>query len=422
MFACKGDAPACAQLNVRHAPMIDLLAGAALLATLLLTACQPNSAAAPSGAAAPPPPPEVGVVTVTPRAIGLSTELPGRLEASRVAQVRARVAGVVQRRLFREGADVKAGQVLFEIDSAPYRAALESAQAALARAQANLTQASAQAERFKPLIEANAISQQDFIGAVAAQKQAQADVAAGTAAVSSAQINLSYASVTAPIAGRIGRALVTEGALVGQGEATPLAIVQQINPMYVNLTQSTGELLQLRRAVESGKLARSTGNGATAIRLILEDGSPYRLAGRLLFSDLTVDATSGQVTLRAEVPNPQGLLLPGMYVRARIEQAQAADAILLPQQAVTRSPQGDSVWVVGADSKVASRPVKVGTALDGEWVVLEGLSAGEQVMVDGFQKLRGPAPVKPVPWQGAASTAAARASAPAPAASPAGAK
>ena len=215
---------------------------------------------------------------------------------------------------------------------------------------------------------------------------------------------------------------MTEGALVGQGEATPLAIVQQINPMYVNLTQSTGELLQLRRAVESGKLARSTGNGATAIRLILEDGSPYRLAGRLLFSDLTVDATSGQVTLRAEVPNPQGLLLPGMYVRARIEQAQAADAILLPQQAVTRSPQGDSVWVVGADSKVASRPVKVGTALDGEWVVLEGLSAGEQVMVDGFQKLRGPAPVKPVPWQGAASTAAARASAPAPAASPAGAK
>ena len=395
--------------------------GKALLAAavLAITACQPGATSAPAAAAAQAPPPEVGVVTVTPRAIGLTSELPGRLEASRVAQVRARVAGIVQRRLFREGADVKAGQALFEIDAAPYRASLASAQAALARSQANLTQAAAQAERFKPLIEANAISQQDFLNAVAAHKQAQADVAAGMAALSTAQINLSYASVVAPISGRIGRALVTEGALVGQGEATPLAVVQQVNPMFVNLTQSTAELLRLRRAVESGKVSQAAGKGAAAIKLILEDGSAYGPTGRLLFSDLTVDATSGQVTLRAEVPNPQGTLLPGMYVRARIEQAQADDAMLLPQQAVTRSPQGDSVWVVGADATAAPRPVKVGGPVDGQWVVLEGLRSGEQVMVDGFQKLRGPGVVKAVPWQGGASPAVPKASAPAPAASPA---
>jgi membrane fusion protein (multidrug efflux system) len=387
--------------------------GLALGVSLFVAACQPGGTpgAAPAGGAGQPPPPEVGVVTVVPRAVGLTTELPGRAEASRVAQVRARVAGILQRRLFREGADVKAGQALFQIDSAPYRATLESAQATLARAQANQTQAQAQAERYKPLLEANAISQQDFINAVAAHKQAQADVAAAQAAVTTAQINLSYASVVAPIGGRIGRALVTEGALVGQGEATPLAVVQQIDPMYVNLTQSTTELLRLRRALDGGKLLRAAG-GAAAVKLILEDGTPYRHSGRLLFSDLTVDPTSGQVTLRAEVPNPQGLLLPGMYVRARIEQAQAADAFVLPQQAVIRSPQGDSVWVVGTDQKVAPRAVKVGVALDGQWVILEGLRAGEQVMVDGFQKLRGPAPVRPVPWVGASAPAASGVAAP----------
>jgi membrane fusion protein, multidrug efflux system len=408
MFACDGDAPALAGRGGRS------VRGAALACLVsALAACQPSPAEGPPGGGpAQAPPPEVGVVTVEPRVVGVATELPGRLEASRVAQVRARVAGIVQRRLFREGADVKAGQPLFEIDAAPYRSALESAQAALARAQANLTQAAAQAERYKPLIEANAISQQDYLNAVAAHKQAQADVASGTAAVNSARINLSYASVAAPISGRIGRALVTEGALVGQGEATPLALVQQVNPIYVNLTQSTAELLRLRRAVDSGKLSRTSGNGAAAIRLTLEDGSMYGHTGRLLFSDLTVDATSGQVTLRAEVPNPEGVLLPGMYVRARIEQAQAADAFVLPQQAVTRSPQGDSVMIVAADGKVAARAVKVGTALDGQWVVLEGLHRGEQVMVDGFQKLRGPAPVKPVPWQGGAAAPAAKASAP----------
>ena len=394
-----------------HRP--DALA-AALAALLALSACGKGAApAAPPGA---PPPPAVGVVTVAPQSVGLSTELPGRLEASRVAQVRARVAGILQQRLFREGSDVKAGQPLFRIDAAPYRAAFDSAQANLARAQANLAQTSAQAERFKPLVEANAVSKQDFVNAVAAQKAAEADVAAGKAALQSAQINLGYANVSAPIAGRIGRALVTEGALVGQGEATQLAVVQQINPMYVNFTQSTSEVLRLRKALDSGQLLRA-GGGAASVKLVLEDGSEYGPAGKLLFSDLTVDATSGQVTLRAEIPNADGVLLPGMYVRVRLVQAQAAGAILLPQQAVTRSAQGDTVLVVGPDSKPAPRTIRIGGAQGGQWVVLDGLKAGEQVIVDGFQKMFVPgAPVKPVPWQPAGS-APAMASAPASAAS-----
>ena len=392
----------------------NVLARSAVLSIArLVVACGQQSAPSPGGPGGGMPPAEVGVVTVAPRSVGLTTELPGRLEASRVAQVRARAAGILQKRLFKEGSDVRAGQALFEIDASPYQASYASAQAALARAQANLTQAAAQAERYKPLLDANAISKQDYINAVAAQKQAEADVASGKAASQIAQINLGYASVTSPISGRIGRALVTEGALVGQGEATQLAVVQQINPMYVNFTQSTTEVLQLRRALESGKFKRASGSDAASVRVVLEDGSEYPQTGKLLFSDLTVDPSSGQITLRAEVPNASGILLPGMYVRVRLEQAEANDAITLPQQAVTRGSTGDSVLVVGADGKVTPRPVKIGSAQGGQWVVLEGLKPGEQVMVDGFQKLRGAAPVKAVPWQPAASGAAAAASAPA---------
>lgn len=390
------------------------LAGSAVvLAVCLLAACGQKPAEGAGGGA--PKPAEVGVVTVAPAAVGLATELPGRLEASRVAQVRARAAGILQKRLFTEGSEVKAGQALFQIDSAPYQASAASARAVLARAEANLTQAAAQAERYKPLMEANAISKQDFINAVAAQKTAEADVASAKAAVQTAQINLGYAAVTSPIAGRIGRALVTEGALVGQGEATQLAVVQQINPMYVNFTQSTTDVLRLRKAVESGQYKRAGGDGAQ-VRVVLEDGSVYAQPGKLLFSDLTVDPTSGQITLRAELPNPGGLLLPGMYVRVRLEQAQAEAGFVVPQQAVTRGTSGDTVMVVGADGKVAPRPVKIGSSVNGQWVVLDGLKAGEQVMVDGFQKLRGNAPVKPLPWKPAGSAASA-ASAPASAAS-----
>jgi membrane fusion protein (multidrug efflux system) len=400
-------------LPYRAAPA---LAGLSL--ALLLTGCGQQDAkpAGPTGAGMPLA--EVGVVTVAPGDIGLFTELPGRLEASRVAQVRARAAGILQKRLFVEGSDVKAGQVLFEIDASPYQAAHASALASLARAEANLMQASAQAERYKPLVAVQAVSQQEFVNAQAAQKQAEADVATGKAAVQTARINLAYASVTAPISGRIGRSLVTEGALVGQGEATPLAVIQQINPLYVNFTQSASEVIALRRALESGRFKRA-GNNAASVRVLLDDGSEYPLAGKLLFSDLTVDATTGQIMLRAELPNPKGALLPGLYVRVRLEQAQASNAITLPQQAVTRSPQGDSVMVVGPDGKVKPRPVKVGSQQGGQWVIVDGLKAGEQVMVDGFQKLRGDVPVKPVPWQAVGSRPAADAAskAPAPAAS-----
>lgn len=387
------------KLSYRMAPALTLSA--------LLVACGQGStpAAGPAGPGGAPPPAEVGVITVAPGDVGLVTELPGRLEASRVAQVRARAAGIVQKRLFVEGSNVRAGQALFQIDASAYQATLASAQASVAKAEANLMQTSAQADRFKPLIEAKAISQQEFVNAQASQKLAEADVAVARAALQTARINLGYASITAPISGRIGRALVTEGALVGQGEATPMAVIQQTDPMYINFTQSASEVLRLRSAMESGQLKR-TGGQAASVRVVLEDGSEYAKPGKLLFSDLTVDATSGQITLRAEVPNPQGTLLPGLFVRVRLEQAQVSNAITLPQQAVTRSPQGDSVMVVGPDGKVAPRPVKVGGQQRGQWVILDGLQSGDQVMVDGFQKLRGGAPVKPVPWQAPGSAPA----------------
>ena len=370
-----------------------------LLCSGLLTACsnQPDEKATGPGAARPPA--EVGVVTVAPGNIGLVTELPGRLEASRVAQVRARAAGILQKRLFREGSDVKAGQPLFTIDSAPYAAVAASAKASQARAEANVAQATALAERYKPLVEANAVSKQEYVNAVAAQKQAEADVAVAKANVQTASINLSYAAVTSPISGRIGRALVTEGALVGQGEATQLAVVQQINPMYVNFTQSAAEVMRLRAALASGQFKQASGLEAASVRVVLEDGTEYAQPGRLLFSDLTVDSTTGQITLRAEVPNQAGILLPGLYVRVLLEQAQASNAITLPQQAVTRTAQGDTVMVVGDDGKVSPRPIKIGSAKGNQWVVLSGLKAGEKVMVDGFQKLQPGATVKPVAWQ-----------------------
>ena len=329
---------------------------ACALMLLALEGCG-DKGAAPGAAGAPQmPPAEVGVITVQPGSVPVITELPGRLEASRVAQVRARAAGIVQKRLFTEGSDVKAGQPLFQIDASTYQATLSSAQAAQAKAEANLTQATALLDRYKPLQAAKAISPQEFLNAQVAQRQAQADVAATQAAVQTARINLGYASVTSPIAGRIGRALVTEGALVGQGEATPLAVVQQVNMLYVNFTQPATEVVRLRQALANGTLKRA-GADAASVRVVLDDGSEYPLPGKLLFSDMSVDASSGQVALRAELPNPQGLLLPGMYVRVRLEQAQVDGGILLPQQAVTRGSQGDTVMVVDAQGKITPRQV-----------------------------------------------------------------
>ena len=365
----------------------------------LLSACgQGDPKAAAAGAPAMPPA-QVGVITVQAQDVPLITELPGRLEALRVAQVRARVAGILQKRQFTEGSDVKAGQPLFQIDPATYQASLDSALASQARAEASLAQATALVQRYEPLQAAKAISPQEFLSAQVAQRAAQADVASAKAAAQNARINLGYASVTAPISGRIGRALVTEGALVGQGDATQLAVIQQVHPLYVNFTQSANEVLKLRQALQSGAIKKA-GADAAAVRIVLDDGREYPLSGKLLFSDLSVDTTSGQVSLRAELPNPQGLLLPGMYVRVRLEQAQVGDGMLLPQQAVTRSATADTVMVVGQDGMVTPRPVKLGGAKGNQWVVLGGLKAGEQVMVDGFQKMMNPkAPVKAVPWQ-----------------------
>nr|WP_315488921.1 efflux RND transporter periplasmic adaptor subunit [uncultured Rhodoferax sp.] len=384
----------------------------------ILAACGAKDAApAAGGGAGGPPAATVGVVTVANEAVALQTELPGRVSAVRVAQVRARVNGVVLKRLFREGSSVKAGQALYQIDSGPYRAALESAQASLAKGQANLAQATAQVERYKPLVEANAISKQEYTTLLTTQKQAEADVATAKAATQTAQINLDYASVNAPISGRIGQSLVTEGALVSAAEATQLAVIQQTDTVYVNFTQSTTDVLRLRKAI-AAKQVRSAGDGSVPVRVVLEDGSELPQKGKLLFTDLTVDATSGQITLRAEVPNPDGMLLPGQYVRVRLSQAEIPAGMLLPQQAVTRSNQGDTVLVVGADNKPTPRPVKIGNAQGNQWVVLDGLKPGEQVIVDGFQKMMVPgAPVKTVPWKaGAAASAPASAPAVAPSA------
>ena len=376
----------------------------ALACSMALTACGKSDSTPQANQSAPGLP--VGVITAAPASVGVLTELPGRVDASRVAEVRARAAGIVQKRVFVEGSNVKAGQLLYSIDAAPYEAAAQNAQAALARAEANALQTSSQLERYRPLVEANAISKQDFVNAEAAQKQAQAEVAAAKASLRSAQINLGYASVTAPISGRIGQALVTEGALVGQGTATPLAVIQQIDPVYVNFTQSAADAFKLRKAMSDGQLS-SSGQEANHVDVLLDDGTRYELPGKLLFSDISVDPTTGQVTLRAEVPNPKGLLLPGLYVRIRMEAAVANNAIALPQQAVTRTQQGNTVTVVDKDGKLSTRNVQITMAKDNQWIVQEGIQPGEQVVVDGLQKLQlmpPGTPVKPVPWTPSSAT------------------
>lgn len=392
----------------RRAPRSSRL-GKGLLLSLMaasLAACQQGSAdqsAASDGAAQQAPKLPVGVVTVQYAPVGLVEDLPGRIEASRVAQIRARAAGILEKRVFQEGTDVKEGELLFRIDAAPYQAALNSARASLARAQTQVTNTKRVVDRYTPLIKANAVSRQDYDNAVAAYKAAQAEVGVAQAAVKTAEINLSYANVTSPISGRIGRALVTEGALVGQGDATPLATVQQIDPVYINITQPASTVMRLKRGLESGQLKQAGKENAASVRILFDDGSAYAHKGKLLFTDLTVDPNTNQMAVRAEVPNPNGELLPGMYVRAELEQAEIPEAILLPQQAVTRTNSGDTVTVVAADGTMSSRNVKIGGSNGNHWVVLEGLKNGEQVMVDGFQlvQMMGVKVVTPVPWKGA---------------------
>lgn len=397
------------------------VAAATMAAVVLLSACGKKDEAPKAGAPAGQqmPAPAVGVITAAFQTVALQNELPARVEPIRTAQVRARVDGVVLKRSFTEGSIVKQGQSLFTIDPAPYQAQLAAARADVARAEANLVASRAIAERYKPLVEANAVSKQEFDNAVAAQKQGEAEVAAAKAQLRVAQINVGYTNVNAPITGRIGRALVTEGALVSATQSTELALIQQTDTMYLNITQSATELQRLRK--------QGGGANDVPVTVLLEDGSVLPQRGKLLFSDVTVDQGTGQVTLRATVPNPDNALLPGQYVRVRVAQATLPNGILIPQQAVTRGGQnGDTVTVIGADNKPVPRQIKIASQQDESWVVTGGLKEGEKVMVDGFQKLQmlpPGTPVKPVQWTPAgAQQAPAQAGAPAAQPNAAGAK
>jgi len=360
------------------------------LAALVLAGC---------GKEADPPAPtvtEVGVITIKPQAITVTNELPGRTSAYRIAQVRARVDGIVARRAYVEGSDVQAGQLLFQVDPAPYQAALASARASLSRAQANLVSTTALAERDKVLIEDNAISRQEYDNAVAAQGQAAADVAAGQAGVQTASINLGYTEVRAPVSGRIGAAQVTEGGYVQASGATLLATVQQLDPIYVDLNQTSVEGLRLRREVANGRL-QLHGPRQAKVHLLLEDGSQYPLDGTLEFTDITVDPGTGMVTVRALFPNPNHVLLPGMFVRAQIEEGVSAQTVLVPQVGVTHNARGEATaLLVGGDNKVVFKTVVTGRTVDSNWVIESGLQANDRIIVEGGQKVQPGQLVRPV--------------------------
>ena len=390
-----------ARLRRRLVPRRGKLVSGLLLAASLLTACNRSDAkrAAPAG------PVEVGVVTIEPTPVMLTKELPGRTSPFRVAEVRARVNGIVLKRFFTEGTDVKEGQRLFLVDPAPYQAALDGAKATLARAEANVANARLQAERYADLVKDNAVSRQEYENAMAALKAAEADVAAGRASEQTARINRGYTTVTAPVSGRIGRSAVTEGAYVQAAQATLLATVQQLDPVYVDLTQSTAEVLKLRRDVESGKL-QGAGHGRAKVRLVTDDGREYGHEGTLQFADVTVDPSTGSIALRALFPNPKGELLPGMFVRARLDEGVNPQALLVPQVGVTRDQKGlPTALVVNADRKVERRQLVTDRAVGDAWLVTSGLKAGEQVIVEGLQKVRPGAEVNPVPAGGAKQAA-----------------
>jgi membrane fusion protein (multidrug efflux system) len=362
-----------------------------LLLPVAIAGCSGSKAATP-----PAQPPEVSVVTVHKTRVPVTTELPARTTPVVVAQVRSRVDGIVLAREFKEGGDVTANQRLFQIDPAPYRALLASANATLARAQANLATATALAERYKILLAGNGVAQQDYDNAVAAQGQAAADVATGKAAVQTATINLGYTNVVSPIKGRIGPSTVTQGAYAQASAATLLATVQQLDPIYVDMNQSSLQGLQLRRDVASGKL-KLNGPGQARVTLILEDGTQYPLAGTLQFTDVTVDPGTGSVTVRALFPNPKAVLLPGMFVRARIEEGMNDNVVLVPQVGVTRDAAGKATTlVVGPDSKVSLRTLEATRTSGTDWVVDDGLDDGEKVIVAGLQKVKPGATVKTV--------------------------
>src|SRR6267154_246637 len=387
-------------MDANRAYPVSGLATAAMLAVTLV-AC--SRAPAPGNA---PQVPQVSVVTVHRGTVPVTTELPGRTSPYLVAQVRARVDGIVQRRDFTEGSVVTAAQRLYQIDPAPYRASFDSATASLEKANANLVSTTAQAERYKVLVAANAVSQQDYDNAVASQGQAAADVATGKASVAMAQINLGYTDVVSPIAGRIGPSQVTQGAYVQASAATLMATVQRIDPIYVDLTQASVEGLQLRRDVAAGRL-KLNGPNQAKVTLSLEDGTQYPTIGALQFTDITVDQGTGSVTVRAIFPNPRSVLLPGMFVRARIEEGVDDNAILVPQVGVTHDPAGQATaLVVGSDNKVAVHTLQLRGTSGNQWIVEHGLDDGDRVIVAGLQKAQPGALVQAVEAQPADAAAA----------------
>ena len=337
--------------------------------------------------------PEVGIVTLKAEPLQITTELPGRTSAYRIAEVRPQVSGIILKRHFTEGSDVEAGVSLYQIDPATYQAAYESAKGDLAKAQAAASIAQLTLKRYQKLLGTQYISQQDYDTAQADALQANASVIAAKAAVETARINLAYTKVTSPISGRIGKSSVTEGALVQSGQATALATVQQLDPLYVDVTQSSNDYLRLKQELANGTLKQE--NGKAKVELVTNDGSKYPQTGTLEFSDVTVDQTTGSITLRAVFPNPDNTLLPGMFVRAKLEEGVNPNAMLVPQQGVSRTPRGDATaMVVGEGDKVEVRQITATQAIGDKWLVTEGLKTGDRVIVTGLQKVRPGAQVK----------------------------
>lgn len=371
-----------------------------LAASLLLAACSQGS----KDNKPPAKTPEVGVITVQPASQAIIADLPGRTTAYMISEVRPQVGGIIRQRAFSEGAQVKAGELLYQIEPAPYQASYQSAAATLQRAEATLTTLKLKAERYRELIKINAVSKQDNDDAQAALQQAEADVAAAKAAVATARINLDFTRVTAPISGIVATSSVTPGALVTASQTTALTTVQQLDPMYVDVIQSSAELLKLKHDLASGKLS-SKGSKDIPVRVVLEDGSSYAHAGKLKFSGISVNPTSGAVTLRAVVPNPEGLLLPGMYVHALIDMAEDKATMLVPQRAVSRNARGEPmVLVVDAANKVAQKTIETTGTLGDQWRVASGLQAGDRVIMDGVQKISVGNEVKPLPFNAAAGS------------------